>query len=125
MRKNKRNARFREFSQLFEDLTVSRRFETDDLEILEVIITAKATHFLALVKDDFDKLFRIQVYATADMTSTSNLDITGSLINAENIDQNEEGNKFVVSYNDNGELHLFIFDAEKVITDFHINQSFP
>ena len=86
MRRNRRNARFREFSQLFEDLTVSRRFETDELEILEVIISASATHFLALVKDDRDTLFRIQVYTTHDMRPATHLDITGSLINAENID---------------------------------------
>ena len=51
--------RFREFGELFENLTVSRRFETDDLEVLEIIIGSKSEHFIALLKDDYDKLFRI------------------------------------------------------------------
>jgi len=66
-------------------LTVSRKFETDDLEILEVIISSKSTHFLALLKNDFDTLFRIQIYNTSDMKLETTLDIKGTLINAEHI----------------------------------------
>ena len=46
------------------------------------------------------------------MDLNATLDIEGTLINAEKIDQNLAGDTFAITYNDNGELHLYVFDEK-------------
>jgi len=51
-------------------------------------------------------------------------DIIGTYIKANLIEQSEDSKRFAVAYNDDGQIHLLIFDKQKIIVDFDVNKYF-
>jgi len=53
-----------------------------------------------------------------------NIPIAGEYIKAQFVEQNEKGDIFALAYMDNGIFHLLVFDKEKQICDYNVNEKF-
>ena len=90
---------------------------------MNVIITNDATKILALVFCDEEK-YQILIYDAHKAYMIQSYDIIGTYIKANLIEQSENSKRFAVAYNDDGQIHLLIFDKQKIIVDFDVNKYF-
>ena len=106
---NPNDNRFKEYKDLFDNLTVSVALETNQMCVIDVLINARSTHILALCKEE-DERFEVQIFSIATTKLEQVVPIEGVYIKANIIEQNDAGDRFAVSYNDNGHIHVLVFD---------------
>ena len=58
------------------------------------------------------------------MKLQTTIELEGSYLKAATIEQNSDGSKFALAYNDNGEIKLVVFDLEKELFQFNVSQHF-
>jgi len=58
------------------------------------------------------------------MKLITTIELNGTYLKASNIEQNSDGSKFAMTYNDNGEIYLVVFDLEKQLFQFNVTKHF-
>ena len=101
--------KFKEFAHLFENMTVETRFITDKKQVVNVIITNDASKILSLVYCT-DEKYQILIYDAHKAYMIQSYDIIGQYLKANVIEQSDSSKRFAVAYNDDGQIHLLIFD---------------
>ena len=96
-----------------------------ELNVVNIIITYDSKHCVALTADVRQELTQIQLYSLQTFQEKFHIEIKGTWVVMNDIDQNYAGDTLCVPYSDNGALSVVIFtnDGEELAT-LNMNEVF-
>lgn len=113
-----------EYGDLFRDLCKATVVETQ-LNIINCIITYDSKHVISLSVDDRTINCKITEHDLVTFERIFELDVKGSWVVMNEIEQNNEGNVFCVPYSDNGKITALVFSNKgQVIDTLDLNEQF-
>lgn len=102
-------------------MTVRQNIETE-FDIISCGISNDSSKILLVLQED-DENYIIQQNSTDDLKMNFTHRLEGVYIKAKEIIQNKDGSIFLCPYLNNGVFMLLIFDHEKVLLDYNINEA--
>lgn len=113
--------KFKPYKEIINNLTKMQICETDnDLVFCTLSNDSKRILTVIMVEDEH---YIINQYDSDSLKKTFSKELQGNYIKAKEISQNKEGSIFVCPYLNDGVFHLLVFDQEKELYDFEINQA--
>ena len=99
------------------------QFVTDGNELIDILLTTGSRYIIALTRKKY-QVSEIMIWKTEARTRVRTYTLEGIFIRAQEVVENEDGSVFAVAYNNDGQMHLFIFDEKDVIADVNVNKQF-
>ena len=112
---NKPNERFKSYKNVFENLLMTRNCDCED-PVVNAIILNDATTIVTVCKQS-NKCFKVKMFGVDDGIQCFEESFTGNYVKMKEVEQNSSGNKFVVTYFDDGVFKLRSFGKEERTED--------
>jgi hypothetical protein len=111
---------FSKFKNYFLNMTKRSQIATK-YSIVSVMITYNSKHCITVLEHS-DHLYLVRVYKLETLVFVEHA-IKGKRIRVKDIEQNNSGDQFCLTYIDDGLFKLKVFDSSKVRKEFEINEA--